>query len=1298
MSSIAMFPGNQEISQLKKEAGRGVKKERGQGGDRGSIAARRRKRRARERARGETERERERTMSSSGDDHGADPNLSLYHAIELLDGDTRQRLSAIEIIQSHVDSHALGRDELNALTDAIVLLLKDNNFKVCVGALRVASVALAQAGDHCKAMAPLLVPALIERLGDGKAAVRNATLDAVFVMIGGLHSPNVVHERFAACWRHKNNHTREGILKIAIHCLKEYGTKFTSSKKRKADLIKDIVHLLGDSSSAVRETAMSCVEAAYFVMGKGLRSALKEHGIRSAHMKEINSRLDLIQPDPEAGSSTATRAQSESPTSLGKSKRGGFKDGGGMTSDGTISSVSPIHIKSSHELQNVLDDIKGGLMDTTENWQARMEYMIKLEGIILGNAKKFDILVHSLNHMKTCFIEQVLDRRSAVSRQACQLLTMISENFGSAVDSIVEHLVPSLFKVVVISVQVQADAAHTAVKKMMRECHVGKLVTQISNNLQQSRNAKLRCACIDYFHVILESWLKPEYDHYVAHFEAGLKCALSDASKDVRARARETFVMYKAEWPENAAALFEGLSSSVQKAIAQTGKKKKTARNARPSIRSQVLKADFAAQLADSEADGDLNAPIIWAKRENHAASHDTSNGSGTSSEAEAKANPSGKHPKTSMVGGAMRLPADAPAKHQDKGRHARKRPESAGTSAKANNHPGPAGSSGGSFSFKSYLATATSRTLSWNDKVEKNAHFLEWVTADGHGIVSEVAGEVEKLVFIFVEQLHDPHHKVALSSLSLFGALLPLCLHMLEPYTAKFLPPLFLKMVDTKEQVRARASEILMTIGERYGVETLIPALTRSLKSNKHPRSRIAALEFSVKYFRKRSAASSAMVEGWVALIGPLICEKVVEVRRAAAAALVRVYQSVDADPVLAHILALAPRDQSMVRKAVHSFVGSIDEELAAYAASKNIHNLCWLNKASEEVKEKAVAETEEAIEPEDSKSPPKSVTKDRENGGAGEARRETTSSYASPKYQRQADSIDDSAGDHATSYKSRDKGVNRTAFALREKSHNMETAIRDAESVEMHDLEVILADLGKCNLKQDYALKQFSTLARKYPTSVWEVFADGAVSKLLAYATSSVSGVKACALLSIKEFACHQGELLSDSIDAVVSIVLGAVGEAHLEVKQSADECLMALANGSPDLDYLVELLLDHLSAHEAKSGVEKTNARLVSIFRALGKAVSHFPQAKAGHRLGEVLPYLFASFNSPDADVRKSVVFCLVDIYSVMGNALMPHLSALSAGQLKLLTIYIQRREDKRRSNRGSDQGLGKENIVL
>lgn len=41
-----------------------------------------------------------------------------------------------------------------------------------------------------------------------------------------------------------------------------------------------------------------------------------------------------------------------------------------------------------------------------------------------------------------------------------------------------------------------------------------------------------------------------------------------------------------------------------------------------------------------------------------------------------------------------------------------------------------------------------------------------------------------------------------------------------------------------------------------------------------------------------------------------------------------------------------------------------------------------------------------------------------------------------------------------------------------------------------------------------------------------------------------------------------------------------------------------------------------------------------------------------------------------------MRKTIVFCLVDLYVVLGDALMPHLEALSPAQLKLLTIYIQR----------------------
>jgi CLIP-associating protein 1/2 len=58
--------------------------------------------------------------------------------------------------------------------------------------------------------------------------------------------------------------------------------------------------------------------------------------------------------------------------------------------------------------------------------------------------------------------------------------------------------------------------------------------------------------------------------------------------------------------------------------------------------------------------------------------------------------------------------------------------------------------------------------------------------------------------------------------------------------------------------------------------------------------------------------------------------------------------------------------------------------------------------------------------------------------------------------------------------------------------------------------------------------------------------------------------------------------------------------------------------------------------------------------------------------------LLPGLFCAFNHPSADVRKGVVACLVDVWALLGTRLDPLLKPLSSSQLKLLTIYLQRRQ--------------------
>lgn len=65
---------------------------------------------------------------------------------------------------------------------------------------------------------------------------------------------------------------------------------------------------------------------------------------------------------------------------------------------------------------------------------------------------------------------------------------------------------------------------------------------------------------------------------------------------------------------------------------------------------------------------------------------------------------------------------------------------------------------------------------------------------------------------------------------------------------------------------------------------------------------------------------------------------------------------------------------------------------------------------------------------------------------------------------------------------------------------------------------------------------------------------------------------------------------------------------------------------------------------------------------------------------------------AFNNESADVRKAVVFCLVDVYLVLGDELTQHLEGLTTAQLKLVTIYINRTLKERSAQLAAPAGGG------
>ena len=113
------------------------------------------------------------------------------------------------------------RDDAARLSDALAHLLKDNNFKVCSGALHAASLAVAAAPDVFRPHVPLFLPGVFDRLGDLKAPVRDAGRD----LLVALMAHRVVPPRI---W--SGNHPPRGAIKTSA-CARR---PFASSSARSA--------------------------------------------------------------------------------------------------------------------------------------------------------------------------------------------------------------------------------------------------------------------------------------------------------------------------------------------------------------------------------------------------------------------------------------------------------------------------------------------------------------------------------------------------------------------------------------------------------------------------------------------------------------------------------------------------------------------------------------------------------------------------------------------------------------------------------------------------------------------------------------------------------------------------------------------------------------------------------------------------------------------------------------------------------------------------------------------------------
>ncbi|KAM2009380.1 hypothetical protein FF1_003928 [Malus domestica] len=485
--------------------------------------------------------------------------------------DTKERMAGVERLHQLLEASrkSLTSSDVTSLVDCCLDLLKDNNFRVSQGALQALASAAVLSGDHLKLHFNALVPAVVERLGDGKQPVRDAARRLLLTLME-VSSPTIIVERAGSyAWAHKSWRVREEFARTVTSAI---GLFASTELPLQRTILPPILQMLSDPNPGVRDAAIACIEEMYTQAGPQFRDELQRHHLPMSMLKDINARLERI--EPKIRSSDGLSAVEAKPVNLNHKKsspkaKSSSREASlfGAETDASEKSVDPIKVYSEKELIREIEKIASTLVPE-KDWSIRIAAMQRIEGLVYGGAADYQCFRGLLKQLVGPLSTQLSDRRSSIVKQACHLLCFLSKELLGDFEACAEMFIPVLFKLVVITVLVIAESADNCIKTMLRNCKVARVLPRIAECAKNDRNAILRARCCDYALLILEYWADaPDIQRSADLYEDLIRCCVADAMSEVRSTARMCYRMFSKTWPERSRRLFSLFDPVIQRLI-----------------------------------------------------------------------------------------------------------------------------------------------------------------------------------------------------------------------------------------------------------------------------------------------------------------------------------------------------------------------------------------------------------------------------------------------------------------------------------------------------------------------------------------------------------------------------------------------------------------------------------------------------------------------------------------------------------------------------------------------------------
>ncbi|KAJ4849156.1 hypothetical protein Tsubulata_037620 [Turnera subulata] len=512
--------------------------------------------------------------------------------------DTKERMAGVERLHQLLEASrkSLSASETTSLVDCCLDLLKDNNFRVSQGALQSLASAAVLSGDNLKLHFNALVPAVVERLGDAKQPVRDAARRLLLTLME-VSSPTIIVERAGSfAWTHKSWRVREEFARTVTSAISLFAS--TELPLQRA-ILPPILHMLSDPNPGVREAAILCIEEMYTQAGSQFRDELHRHHLPTSMLKDINARLERIEPqtrpsDGLAGNFAPLEIKPINPKKSSPKAKSSTREISlfGGESDVTEKVMEPIKVYSEKELIREFEKIASTLVPE-KDWSIRIAAMQRVEGLVLGGATDYQCFRGLLKQLVGPLSTQLSDRRSSIVKQACHLLCFLSKELLGDFEPCAEMFIPVLFKLVVITVLVIAESADNCIKTMLRNCKVARVLPRIADCAKNDRSAILRARCCEYALLILEHWPDaPEIQRSADLYEDLIRCCVADAMSEVRATARMCYRMFAKTWPDRSRRLFSSFDPVIQRIINEEDGGLHR-RHASPSLRDRGANTSF---------------------------------------------------------------------------------------------------------------------------------------------------------------------------------------------------------------------------------------------------------------------------------------------------------------------------------------------------------------------------------------------------------------------------------------------------------------------------------------------------------------------------------------------------------------------------------------------------------------------------------------------------------------------------------------------------------------------------------